>query len=85
MDDMRINRARKDGVNGISMMDFFSYRLQYQDSDGSKYIFKSGRLFQQLCVDMYAAMEMNTLNWIRNNQKTLRAELYQGMVALLME
>jgi hypothetical protein len=31
------------------------------------------------CVDMYCRIEQNNYNWIRNNQATIRAELYQGL------
>lgn len=64
--------------NGISQMEYFCYRLQYRENDGSKYMFLAKRLFQQLAVDMYAAMELNRLNWFRINQSKLRAEVYKG-------
>jgi hypothetical protein len=38
-----------------------------------------GRLFQQYVVDMYAKVEGDRLNYVRFNQKQLRAELYQGL------
>ena len=38
-----------------------------------------GRLMQQYVVDMYAKIEQLRLNFIRNNQKQLRAELYEGL------
>jgi len=38
-----------------------------------------GRLFQQFIVDAYAAVEEDRLRWIRNNQATLRAEIYRGL------
>jgi len=38
----------------------------------------SGRLFQQYIVDMAAKIEQNDLNWVRHNQKTLRANVYNG-------
>jgi hypothetical protein len=62
------------------MREFCRYRLQYRedDDDGTKYLFMSRRLLQQLAVDMYDTIEMNDLNWHRHNQKKLRADLYQG-------
>lgn len=74
--DMRVNN--KDGVNGISMMEHFCFRLQFRETDGSKYIFMSRRLFHQFIVDMYAAYEANNLKWIRDHQKELRSEVYEG-------
>ena len=35
-----------------------------------------GRLFQQLIVDMYTVVEQTCLNYLRFNQKQIRAELY---------
>lgn len=39
-----------------------------------------GRLFLQYLVDHWAANEQTRLNWIRANQKTIRAECYQGLI-----
>jgi len=38
------------------------------------------RLFQQFLVDLWAAQDQQKLAWLRNNQKHLRADLYQGVV-----
>jgi hypothetical protein len=38
------------------------------------------RLFQQFAVDTYMKMESSRLDFIRNNQDTVRADLYQGLV-----
>ena len=37
-----------------------------------------GKLFHQYVVDMYAKMEQQRLNFIRFNQRTLRAAVYNG-------
>lgn len=39
-----------------------------------------GRLFQQYVVDMYVKIETTRLYYFRNNQKQIRAELYQCIV-----
>ena len=39
----------------------------------------AGMLFQQYVCDIYSRAEAQRLNWIRLNQKTLRAEMYQGL------
>jgi hypothetical protein len=39
----------------------------------------AGRLLQQWCVDQYAKIELDRLNFIRANQKTIRADLYSGL------
>ncbi len=38
------------------------------------------RLFQQFLVDLWAAGDELKLTWLRNNQRQLRADLYQGVV-----
>ncbi|KAL2498900.1 ATP-dependent DNA helicase [Abeliophyllum distichum] len=40
----------------------------------------SGRLLQQYVVDMYIKVETSRLDYFRNNQSEIRAELYQGIV-----
>uniref|UniRef100_K3Z0C7 ATP-dependent DNA helicase n=1 Tax=Setaria italica TaxID=4555 RepID=K3Z0C7_SETIT len=38
------------------------------------------RLFQQFAIDTYVKIESSRLNYIRNNQDLLKADLYQGLV-----
>ena len=38
------------------------------------------RLFQQFAIDTYIKIESSRLDYMRNNQDTLRADLYQGPV-----
>ena len=38
-----------------------------------------GHLFQQYVVDAWASVEQNNLNWARNHQKELRADVYSGL------
>ena len=38
------------------------------------------RLFQQFAVDTYIKIDSSRLDYMRNNQDTLRADLYQGLV-----
>jgi len=62
----------------MTMKDFFSYRLQQREKEG-KILLIEGRLLQQFIVDAYATLEEDRLHWTRNNQATLRAELYRGL------
>ncbi|XP_074271005.1 uncharacterized protein LOC141594924 [Silene latifolia] len=41
---------------------------------------RSGRLLQQYTVDMYIKIETTRLDYIRNNQNIIRADLYQGII-----
>ena len=43
-------------------------------------IFFGKQLFQQFAVDTYVKIESSQLDYIRNNQDSLRADLYQGLV-----
>ena len=61
----------------ITTMQFYSYRLQIREGDWLQH---AGRLYQQYIVDQYAKIEQNRLNYLKLNQSTLRAELYQGAV-----
>ena len=51
-----------------------------QDLDFFSPVFHAGSLFQQFLVDGFAAIEETELRWIRKNQKSLRADLYSGLV-----
>ncbi|ONK71066.1 uncharacterized protein A4U43_C04F4350 [Asparagus officinalis] len=68
------NRKRKK----MSMKDYYAYRLQQRTTEATT-LLQGGRLLQQFIVDAYAAVEEECLCWIRNNQRTLRAELYKGL------
>ncbi|KAI9918650.1 hypothetical protein PsorP6_011330 [Peronosclerospora sorghi] len=60
----------------VTMAAFYAYRLQYRATDGIA-LLRGGRLLQQYIVDAYAAIEQSRLNYFLQNQKTLRADLYQ--------
>ena len=47
--------------------------------------FQATQLFQELLVHLWAAAEHSRLIWVRDNQKKLRAELYNGVVDALHE
>ena len=44
----------------------------------------AGRLFQQYVVDIYIKLETTRLDFYRQKQKEMRAELYQGSVDSVM-
>jgi len=46
---------------------------------------RCGRLFQQYIVDMYSKIEGQRLLWVRQQQHTLRCELYQGIADALRD
>src|SRR5437764_14527083 len=61
----------------VSRMQFSSYTLKIRNGD---WIQSAGRLYKQYIVDQYAKIEQNRLNYLRQNQSTLRTEYYQGVI-----
>jgi hypothetical protein len=39
-----------------------------------------GRLLQQFIVDLFSQVEGDRLNYVRDNQETIRADTYRGIV-----
>ncbi|XLU63888.1 hypothetical protein S245_023097 [Arachis hypogaea] len=64
--------------NKVSCWTYYSYMLQIRPNDHST-VLQAGRLLQQYVVDNYVKMETGKLRWVRQRQKELRAELYQGL------
>jgi len=42
-------------------------------------LFQAGQLSQEYVCDAMASADQSNLNWIRNNQRKLRADLYSGL------
>ncbi|GJU71919.1 DNA helicase PIF1, ATP-dependent [Tanacetum coccineum] len=60
----------------------YAYRLkgnQQQRKNQGNSLLRGGRLFQQYWVDAYTAVEKQRLKWTRNNQDTLRVDLYHNL------
>jgi len=72
-------RAVRKKRKNMSQTEYFANRFHPRENE-SNHIFKSGRLFQEFIVDAWAATEQYRLRWMENNQKTLRADVYQGLV-----
>ena len=64
--------------DGMTVMKYYSFRLFTRLGQFSA-IHHCKRLFQEYCVVQYCKEEAQRLNFIRHNQKKLRAELYQGV------
>ena len=62
----------------ITQTCYYAYRLHQRRNEPST-ILQGRRLFQQWVVDGWASTEQSKLNWIRNNQKTLRSDVYSGL------
>ncbi|XP_035837306.1 uncharacterized protein LOC118485145 [Helianthus annuus] len=62
----------------VSLREYYSYRLQLRRNEG-KTLHKSGRLFQTYVVDCYLAILEHEMNWFKQNQNTIRSDLYNGL------
>ncbi|WVZ52016.1 hypothetical protein U9M48_003111 [Paspalum notatum var. saurae] len=63
----------------VSVRDYYCYKFQIRPGIFNP-ILHGKRLFQQFAVDTYIKIESSRLDYIRNNQEWLRADLYQGLV-----
>jgi len=63
----------------VSVRDYYCYKFQMRPGIFNPILFGK-RLFQQFAVDTYIKIESSRLDYIRNNQQELRADLYQGLV-----
>ncbi|KAJ1692458.1 hypothetical protein LUZ63_009156 [Rhynchospora breviuscula] len=62
----------------VTMPEYYRYRLHFRN-DESPTLFRSGRLFQQICVDMYACIEDARLSYLYHNQDSLRVDSIQNI------
>ncbi|GJR09502.1 ATP-dependent DNA helicase PIF1 [Tanacetum coccineum] len=70
--------TRKTNRDYVTMKEYYAYVIQYRQNQGST-LHRGGRLFQQYLVDAYTAIEEQRLSWTRNNQDTLRVDLYHNV------
>lgn len=61
--------------NTVSAASFYSYRIMVRQGEVNHMVYFRS-LFSQFLVDMYAKIETERLNYIRNNQAQLRADNY---------
>ena len=71
------DRAKNKNLK-VSIADFYSYRIQVRP--GFNQLLRSKRCFQQYLVDQGAKIEGARLKWAADNQKTIKAEKYCGLV-----
>ncbi len=78
---LRIHPCLSTKTRTVSQLQFYSYRLAIRKPTQELYssIHLSKKLFHQYIVDSYIKIEAGRLNRIRNNQKQLRVESYQGL------
>ena len=57
---------------------YYRFRLHLRENEFST-LFYAKRLFQQYVVDAFAVCDQTALNWIRYNQSSIRADVYNGV------
>ncbi|GJX82815.1 DNA helicase PIF1, ATP-dependent [Tanacetum coccineum] len=62
----------------IIMKEYYAYVIQYRKEQGTT-LLRGGRIYQQYLVDAYTTIEEQRLSWTRNNQDTLRVDLYHNV------
>nr|GEU62216.1 hypothetical protein [Tanacetum cinerariifolium] len=60
------------------MKEYYAYIIQHQPNQGTT-LLQGGRLFQQYLVDSFMTVEEQRLKGTRNNQDTLRVDLYHNL------
>jgi Helitron helicase-like domain at N-terminus len=68
----------------ITPIQFYAYKRAIRPNDFNA-MFYSNKLFQQYAVHTFIIAESNRLDWLRNNQRALRVENYQGLVDALLQ
>ena len=71
--------AKKQRKNEVSCQEYYCYKLQIRPIETSV-LLHAGRLLQQYVVDMYVKLETSRLDYFRNQQDAICAELYQGII-----
>ena len=62
----------------VSTKEYYAYRLHTRE--GSRIsLFAASRLFQEYVVMAFAKIENQRLQWVKNNQKVIRADLYNNL------
>lgn len=61
---------------------FYRFHLHFWPNQFNK-LFRCQQLFQQYVVDAWAVVDQNKLDWFRNHQDELRADVYNGLVDTL--
>lgn len=65
----------------LTLLQYYLYRLAYRPNiKNFSPLLYAGRLTQQFFIHAYVMIENNRLNYLRNNQNTLRIECYQGLL-----
>ncbi|CAN1188487.1 hypothetical protein LINPERPRIM_LOCUS35423 [Linum perenne] len=72
----RIPRGQK--RQHVTQREYYCFRIQYRNAEGSTLI-RGGKTLQHYYIDAFTTVEQNRLTYLRNNQKTLRSEIYSEL------
>ena len=70
-------QAENDGTR-LSRMVWIAW-MCFERAGNFSTLLRGGKLFQQWAVDQWATLEQDRLLFLQHNQKTLRADLYNGL------
>ncbi|KAG2738560.1 hypothetical protein P692DRAFT_20676686, partial [Suillus brevipes Sb2] len=76
--DLKMHQPDKANPKRLSQARYYAYRLFDREAEFST-ILRGATLFQQFLVDVWASTDQNRLNYIRQNQGTIRASVYSGL------
>ncbi|XP_026433135.1 uncharacterized protein LOC113330554 [Papaver somniferum] len=68
-----------DNSRRISCRAYYAYMLQIRENRDS-ILLRGGKLLQQYVVDNYVKISTTQLRWVRDNQRTFRADWYSGVL-----
>ncbi|CAN1164819.1 hypothetical protein LINPERHAP2_LOCUS25791 [Linum perenne] len=77
----RIPRGQK--RQHVTQREYYCFRIQYRNAEGSTLI-RGGKTLQHYCIDAFTTVEQNRLTYLRNNQKTLRSEIYKNIGRIIL-
>ncbi|OMO85773.1 DNA helicase PIF1, ATP-dependent [Corchorus olitorius] len=72
------SRSALTGRQTLSMRDYYAYQLQQRTREGET-LLRGGRLFQQFCVDCLSTVQEGELNWLKDHQNDIMADLYSNV------
>ena len=67
------------GNRRVTAKQFFVFHLQLRDNENLNYLMLAARLFQEWCCMAWVSIENQRLNYVRLNQKALRADSYKSV------
>ena len=76
--EIGLNTLRSTKGNHLTLLQYYRFKLFDRKGKYGMLLF-SGRLYHQLIVDAWVKIEEQRLCWVRNNQKTIRAQMYAAL------